>query len=146
MRKREADKRGGNLAVIALDDLEQEIAGPEPVSASFDMAWLQMLLAETLEKIKEGCAASESARVCKVFDAVRKARLEYWPRTSRMLLSGNRKKCAPCGSIKCALPSRQTWRPSAPQGRAVSRMSPAAKTRVSLTCSRPQKRLWHCSS
>ena len=56
MRKREAAKRGGNQAVVALDELEEEIAEPEPVSASFDMAWLQMLLAETLERMKQGCA------------------------------------------------------------------------------------------
>jgi len=68
MRKREAAKRGGKLAVVALDELEQEIPGPEPVSASFDMAWLQMLLAETLEKMKEGCAASENAHVWKIFE------------------------------------------------------------------------------
>src|SRR5947208_3935229 len=35
MRKREAANRGGNQAVVGLDELEEEIAEPEPVSASF---------------------------------------------------------------------------------------------------------------
>src|SRR6266403_930615 len=50
IRKREAEKRGGKNSVVALEDLEQEIAGPEPVSNSFDLAWMQMLLTETLEQ------------------------------------------------------------------------------------------------
>ena len=69
IRKREAAKRGGTSSVVPLDELEQEIAGPEPVSDSFDMAWLQMLLSETLEKMKEGCAISESHHVWKIFEA-----------------------------------------------------------------------------
>jgi len=68
MRKREAAKRGGDQAVIALDDLEQEIPGPEPVSDSFDMAWLQMLLAETLERMKQGCAVSENTHIWRIFE------------------------------------------------------------------------------
>ncbi len=68
MRKREAAKRGGKQEVVALDDLEQELAEAEPVSASFDMAWLQMLLAETLERMKLGCAASENSRVWEIFE------------------------------------------------------------------------------
>ena len=55
--------------MIPLDELEQEIAGPEPVSDSFDMAWLQMLLSETLKKMKEGCVASETTHIWKIFDA-----------------------------------------------------------------------------
>jgi len=68
IRKREAGKRGGDSAVVPLDELEQDIPGPEPVSDSFDMAWLQMLLAETLEKMKKGCAASESNHIWKIFE------------------------------------------------------------------------------
>src|SRR6266571_4890704 len=68
IRKREAAKRGGDSAVVALEELEQDIPGPEPVSDSFDMAWLQMLLAETLEKMKQGCAASESNHIWKIFE------------------------------------------------------------------------------
>jgi len=68
MRKREAAKRGGDQAVVALDELEEEIAEPEPVSASFDLAWLQMLLAETLERMKQGCAVSESNHIWKIFE------------------------------------------------------------------------------
>ena len=51
-----------------MDELEQEIAGPEPVSDSFDMAWLQMLLSETLEKMKQGCAISENNHIWKIFE------------------------------------------------------------------------------
>jgi hypothetical protein len=69
LRKREAAKRGGKTPTIPLDELEQEIPGPEPVSDSFDMAWLQMLLSETLKKMKEGCAASETIHIWKIFDA-----------------------------------------------------------------------------
>jgi RNA polymerase sigma-70 factor (ECF subfamily) len=68
MRKREAVKRGGNNAVVPLDELEQEIAGPEPVSDSFDMAWLQMLLSETLDKMRQGCAASDTSHIWKIFE------------------------------------------------------------------------------
>ena len=66
IRKREAAKRGGSSSLVPLDDLEQEIPGPEPVSDSFDMAWLQMLLSETLEKMKQGCAASDSNHIWKI--------------------------------------------------------------------------------
>src|SRR5438128_12672171 len=38
MRKREAAKRGGSQEVVALEELEHEIAAPEPVAASFDLA------------------------------------------------------------------------------------------------------------
>src|SRR5438552_9454424 len=38
VRKREATKRGGDQEVLALDELVQEIPGPEPVSSSFDLA------------------------------------------------------------------------------------------------------------
>lgn len=69
MRKREAAKRGGNASTVPLDDLEQEIAGPEPGSDSFDMAWLQMLLAQTLERMKQGCAASETSHIWRIFEA-----------------------------------------------------------------------------
>src|SRR5438094_4631098 len=69
MRKRETTKRGGNMPVVSLDELEQEIPAPEPVSDSFDMAWLQMLLAETLERMKEGCLVSESSHIWKIFEA-----------------------------------------------------------------------------
>ena len=68
IRKREAAKRGGSSSLVPLDDLEQEIAGPEPVSDSFDMAWLQMLLSETLEKMKQACAASDSNHIWKIFE------------------------------------------------------------------------------
>src|SRR5438105_14920529 len=39
LRKREAFKRGGDAPIIPLDELDQEIPGPEPVSDSFDIAW-----------------------------------------------------------------------------------------------------------
>jgi len=68
MRKREAAKRGGSQEMVALEELEQEIAGPEPVSASFDLAWLQMLLAETLERMKQGCAVSQSEHIWQIFE------------------------------------------------------------------------------
>ena len=68
MRKRETTKRGGNMPVVSLDELEQEIPAPEPVSDSFDMAWLQMLLAETLERMKQGCSASENNHIWRIFD------------------------------------------------------------------------------
>jgi len=68
IRKREAAKRGGTTDVVPLDELEQEIAGPEPVSDSFDLAWLQMLLSETLEKMKESCAISENNHIWKIFE------------------------------------------------------------------------------
>ncbi len=67
IRKREAEKRGGKNSVVALEDLEQEIAGPEPVSDSFDMAWMQMLLSETLEQMQKACAASETMHVWEIF-------------------------------------------------------------------------------
>ena len=68
LRKREATKRGGDHEVVALEELEQEIPGPEPVSSSFDLAWLQMLLAETLERMKQGCAVSQSEHIWKIFE------------------------------------------------------------------------------
>jgi RNA polymerase sigma-70 factor (ECF subfamily) len=68
MRKREAAKRGGSQEMVALEELEQEIAGPEPVSASFDLAWLQMLLAEALERMKQGCAVSQSEHIWQIFE------------------------------------------------------------------------------
>ena len=69
IRKGEAAKRGGNTPIVALEDLEQEIAGPEPLSDSFDIAWLQMLLAETLDRMKQGCLASENNHIWKIFEA-----------------------------------------------------------------------------
>jgi hypothetical protein len=69
IRKREAAKRGGASSIVPLDEIEQEIAGPEPGSDSFDMAWLQMLLSETLERMKQGCEASESSHIWKIFEA-----------------------------------------------------------------------------
>ena len=68
VRKREATKRGGDQEVLALDELVQEIPGPEPVSSSFDLAWLQMLLAETLERMKQGCAVSQSEHIWRIFE------------------------------------------------------------------------------
>jgi RNA polymerase sigma-70 factor (ECF subfamily) len=68
IRKREAAKRGGTSDVVPLDELDQEIPGPEPSSDSFDMAWLQMLLSETLQKMKEGCAVSENNHIWKIFE------------------------------------------------------------------------------
>jgi hypothetical protein len=68
LRKREAAKRGGKAPTVPIEELEQEIPGPEPVSDSFDMAWLQMLLSETLKKMKEGCVASETTHIWKIFD------------------------------------------------------------------------------
>jgi len=68
IRKRETAKRGGASDILALDELEQEIPGPEPSSDSFDLAWLQMLLSETLEKMKEGCAVSENNHIWKIFE------------------------------------------------------------------------------
>ncbi len=67
IRKREAEKRGGKNSVVALEDLEQEIAGPEPVSDSFDLAWMQMLLSDTLDQMQKACAASENLRVWEIF-------------------------------------------------------------------------------
>ncbi len=67
IRKREADKRGGKNSVVALEDLEQELAGPEPVSDSFDLAWMQMLLSDTLDQMQNACAASENLRVWEIF-------------------------------------------------------------------------------
>ena len=69
LRKREATKRGGKMPTIPIEELEQEIPGPEPVSDSFDMAWLQMLLSETLKKMKEGCAVSDTTHIWRIFDA-----------------------------------------------------------------------------
>src|SRR6266568_7483659 len=68
IRKREAAKRGGQAPIIPLQELEQEIPGPEPVSDSFDMAWLQMLLAQTLEKMKQSCAVCENNHIWKIFE------------------------------------------------------------------------------
>ncbi len=68
IRKREAEKRGGKNSPISLDELEQEIGAPEPLSYSFDLTWLQMLLTETLQQMRKGCAASENNHVWKIFD------------------------------------------------------------------------------
>src|SRR6266568_3712392 len=68
IRKREAAKRGGQAPIIPLQELEQEIPGPEPVSDSFDMAWLQMLLAQTLERMKQSCAVCENNHIWKIFE------------------------------------------------------------------------------
>ena len=67
IRNRAAEKRGGNNTAVPLEDLEQELAGPEPLSDSFDMAWLRMLLAEALELMERSCGASENTHIWKIF-------------------------------------------------------------------------------
>jgi hypothetical protein len=68
IRKREAEKRGGKNSAVSLDDLEQEIGAPEPLSDSFDLTWLQMLLTETLEQMQASCIASDNMHVWKIFE------------------------------------------------------------------------------
>jgi DNA-directed RNA polymerase specialized sigma24 family protein len=68
-RAREADKRGGKNTALSLDDLEQEIAGPEPLSDSFDIAWLKMLLSSALEQMERSCAVSENSHIWKIFQS-----------------------------------------------------------------------------
>ena len=68
IRKREAEKRGGKNSAVPLDDLEQEISAPEPLSDSFDLSWLQMLLTESLQQMERACAASENTHVWKIFE------------------------------------------------------------------------------
>ena len=67
IRNREAEKRGGKNPSVPLEDLEQEPAGPEPLSDSFDIAWLRMLLAEALEAMERSCAASDNNHIWKIF-------------------------------------------------------------------------------
>jgi RNA polymerase sigma-70 factor (ECF subfamily) len=67
VRTREAEKRGGKTSSVPLEDLEQELAGPEPNADSFDIAWLRMLLAEALEQMERGCGASENQHVWRIF-------------------------------------------------------------------------------
>ncbi len=66
-RKREAEKRGGKAQAVPLDDLEQELPGPEPSSESFDMAWLKMLLTEALEQMEKSCAGADNQRIWSLF-------------------------------------------------------------------------------
>ena len=67
VRNREAEKRGGKNPSVPLEDLEQELAGPEPNTDSFDIAWLRMLLAEALEQMQRSCDASENSHIWKIF-------------------------------------------------------------------------------
>src|SRR5215203_1878640 len=67
VRTREAEKRGGKNSSVPLDDLEQEIAGPEPNTDTFDIAWLRMLLAEALQQMERSCAVSENSHIWKIF-------------------------------------------------------------------------------
>lgn len=67
IRNRAADKRGGKTSSVPLEDLEQELVGPEPVSDSFDIAWLRMLLSEALEQMERGCSVSENSHIWKIF-------------------------------------------------------------------------------
>jgi hypothetical protein len=69
IRNREAEKRGGRSTAVPLEDMEQELAGPEPLSESFDIAWLRMLLAEALERMERACAVSENSHLWKIFQA-----------------------------------------------------------------------------
>jgi RNA polymerase sigma-70 factor (ECF subfamily) len=69
IRTRDAAKRGGKNPVLSLDDLEQEIAGPEPLSDSFDMAWLKMVLSGALEQMERSCAVSENTHIWKIFQS-----------------------------------------------------------------------------
>ena len=67
IRNREAEKRGGKSQAVPLEDLEQELAGPEPVSDSFDIAWLRMLLTEALDQMEHSCIVSENVHIWKIF-------------------------------------------------------------------------------
>jgi hypothetical protein len=67
IRKRDAEKRGGKTNSVSYEELEQEVAGPEPYSDSFDLAWLQMVLAETLERMEKACEISENGHLWKIF-------------------------------------------------------------------------------
>jgi RNA polymerase sigma-70 factor (ECF subfamily) len=69
IRRRDAEKRGGKSEAFSLDDLEQELAGPEPSSDSFDNAWLRTVLTATLDAMERGCAVSESTHIWKIFQA-----------------------------------------------------------------------------
>jgi RNA polymerase sigma-70 factor (ECF subfamily) len=69
IRSREAAKRGGKSPALSLDDLEQEIAGPEPSSDSFDIAWLKMVLTGALEQMERSCAVSENTHIWKIFQS-----------------------------------------------------------------------------
>jgi DNA-directed RNA polymerase specialized sigma24 family protein len=67
IRNRDAEKRGGKNPAVPLDELDQELAGPEQNSDSFDIAWLRMLLAEALQQMERSCAASENAHIWHIF-------------------------------------------------------------------------------
>jgi RNA polymerase sigma-70 factor (ECF subfamily) len=70
IRNRDAEKRGGKNPAVPLDELDQELAGPEQYSDSFDsfdIAWLRMLLAEALQQMERSCVVSENAQVWKIF-------------------------------------------------------------------------------
>lgn len=67
LRKSEAEKRGGKTQAIPLNDLDQEIPGPEPNENSFDLAWLQLLLSETLHQMEKSCTVSDCSHVWKIF-------------------------------------------------------------------------------
>ncbi len=70
IRRREAEKRGGKTSSVPFEELEQEVAGPgEPCSDSFDLAWLQTVLAETLERMEKACEVSENQHLWRIFQA-----------------------------------------------------------------------------
>ena len=69
LRKREAEKRGGRQQAVSLEDIEQELPGPEPSSDSFDFAWLQTLLTEALDQMEKSCAVSECTHIWQIFQA-----------------------------------------------------------------------------
>jgi hypothetical protein len=69
LRKRLTEKRGGKSQPVSLDDLEQEPSIPEPSFDSFDVAWLQLLLAETLTRMEKACVASECTHIWRIFQA-----------------------------------------------------------------------------
>jgi len=69
VRKRDAEKRGGKEGTLSLDEMEQEIPGPEDSSDSFDVAWLRLLLVEALQRMERGCVASGNEQTWKIFQA-----------------------------------------------------------------------------
>ena len=69
IRNREAGKRGGDNPSIPLEDLERELAGPEPPSDSFDIAWLRSLLGEALARMERGCAVSDCTHIWEIFQS-----------------------------------------------------------------------------
>src|SRR5256885_3475733 len=54
IRNREAEKRGGKTHAASFDDLEQELADPEPSADSFDAAWARTLLAQAFQRMETG--------------------------------------------------------------------------------------------